>query len=101
MQIDGRNATSGAIVVGATQQGKLSLPWGAYELIFNPDKAPQNVSMSSSPPQIVFDGTDSALGIAATFNLDLANGAKAVLNLAVYAIGEGPGTTRLVHFTAA
>ena len=41
MQLDGKKATSGTLVIGAGQQGKLDFPWGSYDLIFNPSNTPQ------------------------------------------------------------
>ena len=34
MEIDGRPATSGTIVIGAEQKSAINLPWGKFELVF-------------------------------------------------------------------
>jgi hypothetical protein len=101
MRLDGRPATSGTIVIGAGQQGAIELPWGTFDLVFNPDVQPQNVQLIASPPQIVFDGTDNPLGLTSVINIPVASGGSATLNIAVYAIGDGAAANRIVHFTVA
>jgi hypothetical protein len=101
MQINGRSATFGTIVIGAGQKGTIDLPWGEFELVFNPSNQPQNVQISINPPQIIFDGTDNALGLTSIINLPLSSGQMATLNIAIYAIGEGAGANRILHYTVA
>lgn len=99
MEIDGRPAQWGTIVIGAGQTGAVTLPWGKFTLVFNPDTEPQNVQLTTNPNQIVFDGTDNPLGLTSIVSVPLANGQNATLNLAVYAIGEGAAANRILHYT--
>jgi hypothetical protein len=99
MQIDGRPAQTGTIVIGAGQAAEISLPWGMFKLVFNPSGSPQNVQLTTNPNRIVFDGTDNALGLSSILTIPLANGQSATLNLAVYAIGEGASADRILHYT--
>jgi hypothetical protein len=99
MKINGRQAQSGTIVIGEGQKGTLDLPFGTFDLVFNPSNEPQNVQLTSTPPQIVFDGTDNPLGLTTIMNIPLSNGGSAILNLAAYAIGDGNNTNRIVHYT--
>lgn len=101
MKINGRAATSGTIVIGEGQRAEIELPWGSYELIFNPNVQPQNVSLSTSPPQIVFDATDNSLGMVTTFEIPLRNGQRVTLNIAVYTVGSDATLSRLVHYSFA
>lgn len=101
MEIDGRPATSGTIVIGAEQKSAINLPWGKFELVFNPLNSPQNVQLTTNPMQIIFDGTDNPLGLTTVLKLPLTSGQQATLNIAVYAIGDGSAATRIVHFTVA
>lgn len=99
MKIDGRQAQSGTIVIAHGQNGSLDLPFGTFDLVFNPSNEPQNVQLTSNPPQIVFDGTDNALGLTTVMNVPLVNGRTAILNIAVYAVGDAANTNRIVHYT--
>jgi hypothetical protein len=100
MLIDGRAANTGTIIVGPGQRAQIALPWGMYSLKFDPFKQPQNVSISVGSQEIVFDGTDNALGIAINFTLPLVNNQTGYLTLVVYAVGDGNSATRIVHYTA-
>lgn len=98
MNIDGSPVTaSGTLVVPARARAELSLPFGKFELVFRPD-APANMQITTNPMQIKFDGTDNPLGVSSTFTIPLTTG-KANLALAVYAIGNGSDTTRVIHYT--
>lgn len=98
MKIDGRPiVTSGTLVIAPGEKAELSLPFGNFALVFNPT-ASMNVQLSTNPLQIKFDGTDNSLGVSSTFVLPLQNG-TAYLSLAVYAIGEGSGAMRILHYT--
>lgn len=99
MRLNDTPAKSGTIVVGAGQTGALSLPWGTFTLVFEPHATPQKVQLATSPPEIVFHGTDNALGLATILNLPLSDGQTALLNLAVYSIGEGESVHRVIHYT--
>ncbi|WP_429930704.1 hypothetical protein [Agrobacterium vitis] len=99
MKIDGRKVTAqGTLVIGAGENGELELPFGNFELHFRPQVSPMNIKISGSPLQIVFEGTDSPLGVSASFSLPVGIG-TAKLTLAVYCIGEGESATRIIHFT--
>lgn len=98
MKINGSAVTaSGTLVVAPGARAELTLPFGTFSLEFNPN-APLNIQIATNPLRIKFDGTDNPLGVSSTFSVPLANG-TAELALAIYAIGEGSGAMRIIHYT--
>ena len=99
MKIDGRQAVGGTLVVAPGQQGEIQLPWGSFALVFNPLASPQNIRLTSTPPQILFDGTDNPLGIGTTLTVPLVTGQSKNLTLVVYSIGDSTTAYHIVHYT--
>jgi hypothetical protein len=98
MNIDGNPVTAnGTLVVPSSARAELSLPFGKFELIFRPE-ANLNMRLTTNPMQITFDGTDNPLGVSSTFKIPLTTG-SVNLTIAVYALGSGSDTTRVIHFT--
>lgn len=98
MKINEKPVTaSGTLVVAPGAKAELSLPFGNFALEFNPN-APLNIQITTNPLRIRFNGTDNPLGVSSTFTVPLENGA-AELALAIYAIGEGSGAMRIIHYT--
>lgn len=98
MKIDGRTIqSSGTLVIAAGRRAELTLPFGSFELVFR-QSSKMNVSISTSPMQIIFDGTDNPLGVSSEFTIPLTTG-SVNLFLAVYAIGEAEKASRVLHYT--
>lgn len=92
-------ATSGSVVVGASEKGSIQLPWGIYSLIFSSDGSPMNVMINHDLKTILFNGTDNPLGSAVGLKIPMSDLTVYVLNLAIYTIGEGVNAARIVHFS--
>lgn len=99
MKINGRDAVSGTIVVGAGERGTLDFPFGSFATIFNPGVSPPEVTLTSNPPTIVFNGTDNPLGLATSLTIPLVSGVTKYLTLMIYAVGDGDEATRVIHYT--
>jgi hypothetical protein len=100
MKIDGRPAMCGSIVVGPGQIGEIDIPWGTYRLVFDPPEAGPGITLSTTDNTITLRAVDNALGVATTLEIPTVSGGRAILNLAIYTIGDGPSLCRVIHYTA-
>lgn len=99
MKVNGKTVLShGTLVIGPNERGELQLPWGLFALVFKAADV-RNIRLTTSPPEITFEGTDTPLGLATTLSVPLSNGQTSTLTIAIYSIGEGSAATRVVHYT--
>lgn len=100
MKINGKAAQSGTLVIGPGQSAELDLPFGSFQLLFNPSIQPQNVQLTTTPPQIVFDGMDNTLGVGTSLTIPLQNG-FVTLTIVIHSLGDGSSVYRIINYTVA
>jgi hypothetical protein len=97
MQINGNDVFSGTIVIAVGENAAIQLPTGLVPIDFRTDSGAVRVDFISGT--MIFFNMDSPLGAAATPTVTPAGGAPMPLRLALYTIGEGPGSCRVLHYT--